>query len=382
MIEDQPAEIHRGPGQSGRARLMGPPPSLVWAVVIALAALLVYVSRDFLLLLLLSATLAYLINPIVKIAESAVIKREVVVTVVYLGIGLGLLATAHFVFPRLRGEVNALSDSLPSFGDRLDEAIDALQDEMVARYPAAGRLLTAREVRHERLNAFIERQAANLPALLSHLALLVLAAVLIPFFSYFFLRDSRKIVRLVLDRLPAAHIETSVAVWCEIDRIVGRYLRGLAVDGIVVSICAALGLWMLGVNYPLLLGALSGLANVVPYFGPIIGGAAAMLVATVQFKSLSSVATVFVLYLFIKLLDVVVVQPIAVGRGQHLHPVLLIGSVIVGGHALGIIGMVIAVPTVTTLQEIARLLVEHRRYSTSPAHPHVEGTVPIQPYVC
>jgi len=361
---------------------MGPPPSLVWAVVIALAALLVYVSRDFLLLLLLSATLAYLINPIVKIAESAVIKRKVVVTVVYLGIGLGLLATAYFVFPRLRAEVNALSDSLPSFGDRLDEAIDALQDEIVARYPTAGRLFTARQVRYERLNAFIERQTTNLPALLSHLALLVVAAVLVPFFSYFFLRDSRKIIRLVLDRLPATHIETSVAVWCEIDRIVGRYLRGLAVDGIVVSVCAALGLWMLGVNYPLLLGALSGLANVVPYFGPIIGGAAAMLVATVQFKSLSPLATVFVLYLSIKLLDIVVVQPIAVGRGQHLHPVLLIGSVIVGGHALGIIGMVIAVPTVTTLQEIARLLLEHRRYATPAAHPHARGAVPIQPYVC
>ena len=113
---------------------------------------------------------------------------------------------------------------------------------------------------------------ADLPGLLSHLATIVLAGVLIPFFSYFFLRDSRRIVQFVLDCLPANHIETSVAVWCEIDRSVGRYLRGLALEGIVVGAAAALGLAILGVNYPLLLGVVTGLANVVPYLGPIIGG--------------------------------------------------------------------------------------------------------------
>ncbi len=163
----------------------------------------------------------------------------------------------------------------------------------------------------------------------------MLAAVLIPFFSYFFLRDSRRITKFVLDRLPASHIETTVAVWCEIDRTVGRYLRGLAIEGIMVGVSAALGLTILGVNYPLLLGVVTGLANVVPYLGPIIGGAAAILVTLVQFKSLSVIAQVVVLYLSLKLLDLLAIQPLVVGRGNNLHPVLLIASIIVGESALG-----------------------------------------------
>jgi predicted PurR-regulated permease PerM len=359
-----------------------PPPSIIWALAIAVVALLVYVSQDFVLLLLLSATLAYLINPLVKIAESAMIKRNVAVAAIYLGIGVAFLITAYFVFPHLRAEVNTLSGNLPFFSQRFDEAVDAIQNEIVANYPAADSLITTREVRYERLNAFIEQQVADVPLLLSHVASIVLAAVLIPFFSYFFLRDSRRIIKFVLDRLPASHIETTVAVWCEIDRSVGRYLRGVAIEGIVVGTAAALGLAIVGVNYPLLLGVVTGLANVVPYLGPIIGGSAAVLVTLVQFKSLSVIAQVVVLYLSLKLLDVVAIQPLVVGRGNNLHPVLLIASVIVGESALGIVGMIIAVPTITILQRIAKLLLERRRTPNHVLDSHPNSIVQVQSYVC
>jgi predicted PurR-regulated permease PerM len=360
-----------------------PPPSIIWALAIGVVALLVYLSQDFVLILLLSATLAYLINPIIKIAESAMIKRKVAVAVIYVGIGVAFLITAYFVFPRLRAEVNTLSGNLPFFSQRFDEAVDAIQSEIVAKYPAADSLSMTREVRYERLNAFIEQQVADVPLLLSHVASIVLAAVLIPFFSYFFLRDSRRIIKFVLDRLPPGHIETTVAVWCEIDRTVGRYLRGLAIEGVTVGVAAALGLTILGVNYPLLLGVVTGLANVVPYLGPIIGGAAAVLVALVQFKSLSVIAQVVFLYLSLKLLDLLAIQPLAVGKGNDIHPVLLIASIIVGGHVLGIIGMVIAVPTITIVQRIAKLLLERRRYPIRLLDsPRANRGVRSQPYVC
>ncbi len=378
MIEaEAPQQFHR----SNKLRLI-PPLSIIWALAIAFIALLIYLSRDLVLILLLSATVAYLINPIVKIAEAALIKRRVAVAGIYLGMGVALLITAYFVFPRLRTEVNTLTGNLPFFGQRFDEAVDAIQNEIIANYPATDSLFTTREVRYEKLNAFIERQVADLPVLLSHLATLVLAGVLIPFFSYFFLRDSRRIIQFVLDRLPASHIETSVAVWCEIDRTVGRYLRGVAIEGTVVGVTAALGLTILGVNYPLLLGVVTGLANVVPYLGPIIGGAVAILVALVQSQSLSLIVQVAILYLLLKLLDLIVIQPLAVGKGNDLHPVLLIASIIVGGHALGIIGMVVAVPVITILQKVARLLFERRRYPTYIFGSHSNDEARLQPYIC
>ncbi len=381
VTENQRVKAGSGTGGT-RSSFFMPPLSMIWLLGIALVAALVYVSRDFILLLFLSATLAYLLNPIVKIAESALIKRHVAVTVIYLTIGFGILSAGYFLFPRLSAEVETFTGSLPSLGERLDQAIDAVQSEIVAQHPTANRFLTSREFRYERLNEFIEQQAKNFPALLGHIASMVLAGVLIPFFSYFFLRDGRNMLQSVLDRVPANYIETSVAIGCEIDRIVGHYLRGLALEGLALGIIAGLGLWMLGVNYPLLLGTISGVANVVPYLGPILGGGSAVLVALVQFKSLAPIAKILVLYLFLKLLDIFAIQPLAVGRGKELHPVLLIASIIIGGHALGIIGMLIAVPTFTIFQRIVRLVFERRRYPASTSFPQSKVSVPIPPFVC
>ena len=382
MTVEQQAQRPKHPDSPARGRIIAPPSSIIWAVTIAITAVMVYLSRELVLLLTLSAGLAYLLSPLVRMAEGVAIKREAAVTGLFLMLIASLLVTAYVLVPCLRVEVNALSGGSPSFTERLDDAIDAIQTEIVAEYPTAQRLFPPREARYDRLNAFIEHQTANLPNLVSHLATIVLAGVLIPFFSYFLLRDSRRIVQFFMDRLPAAQIETSVAIWCQIEGIIGRYLRGLAMDGMVIGVAAALGLWVLGVNYPLLLGVFSGLANVVPYLGPVLGGGAAMLVALIQYKSLAPLAKVAALYLAIKLLDDVAIQPTIIGKSVHLHPVLLIASVIVGGHAFGLIGMLVAVPAVTMLQEVTRLLLERRRYQTKGLIPHPKKGVPIQSYIC
>lgn len=382
MTRERLPEIPKAAGGPGRVPFIPPPSSIIWAVGIAIMVLILYVSRGLVLLLILSAGLAYLINPLVKMAESVAIKRGVAVTALFLGIGTSLIVTAYFLVPRLRAEVTALSSGSPSFTERLDEAIDAVQEEIMAEYPTARRLFPAREARYDRLNAFISQQTSNLPGLVGHLATIVLGAVLIPFFAYFLLRDNQKIIQFLMDRLPTPQIETSVAVWCEIDRIIGRYLRGLAMDGLVIGTAAALGLWALGVNYPLLLGAFSGLANAVPYLGPILGGGMAVLIALIQFKALAPLGNVLILYLFIKLLDDVVIQAATIGRSVHLHPILLLASVTTGGHAFGLIGMILAVPAVTVLQEVSKLLLERRRYQAGIPAPHPGKGIHTQPYVC
>ena len=382
MNQVQPGDATKGAGPSRSARSISPPASILWGVAIVITVLIIYASRELVLLLFFSASLAYLLNPLVKMAESVVIRRDVAVTGIFIALIVGLLAAAYLLVPRLRTEVNTLTGNWPSFTQRLDDAVDALQAEIVADYPTARHLFPEREARYDKLNAFIEHQTANLPNLVSHLATIVLAGVLIPFFTYFLLRDSHRMIQFLMDRLPPAQIETSVAVWCGIDRIIGRYLRGLAIDGMVIGVAATLGLWVLGVNYPLLLGAFSGLANVVPYLGPILGGAAAMLTALIQFKSLAPLGKVLTLYVSIKLLDDVLIQPMTIGHSVHLHPMLLIASVIVGGHAFGLIGMVVAVPAVTVLQETTKLMLERRRYHAGLPATHPRRGVPIQPFVC
>ena len=99
-----------------------------------------------------------------------------------------------------------------------------------------------------------------------------------------------------------------------------------------------------------------------PFVGPLLSAAAAGLVVVMTpGQGLAGVGRVALLFLVIKVLDDTIIQPFTIGRSLHLHPALLLGSVVVGNHALGVLGMIIAVPVATVLQETARLLFEHRR---------------------
>jgi predicted PurR-regulated permease PerM len=374
-----PEESAAASEQASR-RWFPPPPSIVWALAIIVVVFLAYLASDVVVLFIFSAALAYVLSPLVRMAEAHAIRRKLAVVGIYLAIALTLLGAGALLLPTLRAEIETLSSG--SFTQQLDQAVDKLHREIIAEYPAAEQILGGPEARNERLSALVERQTANLPNLLSHMAAIVVVIVLIPVFSYFLLRDSRRIVQIFMDRLPAVHIETSVAVWCEIDRIIGRYIRGLALDGLVIGTIAATGLWLFGVNYPLLLGAFSGMANVVPYLGPFLSGTVVGVIAMIQFQSLAPLAKVLLLYLGIKFCDIMFISPITVGGSVHLHPILLVASLLIGGHVFGLIGMIVAVPTVTTLQEVTRLLLEHRRRRAGHSATHRPRAVPLQAYVC
>ena len=156
-------------------------------------------------------------------------------------------------------------DRLPALARQIDVGLDAAVRELAESAPAVRRLLPEGGNWVQR---FVLNRGPGEPAdLFEHVGHLFLLAILVPFFAFFLLRDMHRLIAAAMDRLPPQHVETSVAVWRELNGVIGRYIRGLVLDGLVVGALAALGLWAAGVPYPLLLGAFAGLANVVPVRG-------------------------------------------------------------------------------------------------------------------
>lgn len=349
-----------------------------WLLVAAAVALLGYLFRKLLVPLLLATFLAYLLHPLVCWAETLAIRRTVAVTALFAVLGAAGLGAWFLLGPRVRAEVAALLQALPTAADQVEEVLAEAARDLGARVPALRRLLGPLAAGGGLLDRLLGRGAD--PEQLVHQAGFVfITVVLVPVFAFFLLRDGPALVAFVFDRLPPAHIETSVAVWYEIEAIIGRYLRGVALDGLVFGSLTAAGLWALGVPSPLLLGAFAGAANVVPFLGPLLAGVAAGLVALVHTRSLDAVGAVVLLFLAVKVADDAVVQPLVIGRGLHLHPVLFLASVVAGHQALGIVGMVLAVPVATVVQEVARLLIEHRH--TLAGHPRDPASRPEAPRV-
>lgn len=331
-----------------------------WVVTIAGVAALVWLARGLALPVFLALIFAYLLSPIVARADALAVRRSVAVGALFAVLIALLLGAGLLLGPRMATELSALADRLPALAIQLDTSLDGAVRELVETAPVFRRVLPEGGGWIHRF--VLDRPPGDPSEFFEHAGHLFLLVILVPFFAFFFLRDMPRIVTAAMNRLPPQHVETSVAVWRELNGVIGRYIRGVVLDGLVVAALAALGLWALRVPYPLLLGAFAGIANVVPFVGPLLSAAAASLVVLLTpGQGLAGVVRVMVLFLAIKVLDDTVIQPLTIGRSVHLHPALLLGSVVVGNHALGVLGMIIAVPVATVLQETVRLLLEHRR---------------------
>jgi predicted PurR-regulated permease PerM len=329
---------------------------LTWVGLLVLA----WLARGMVLPVFLAAALAYLLSPAVAWADTLAIRRSVAVSALFAVIIAVLTSAAFLLGPGMLAEAGALVDRLPALARQIDVGLDAAVRELGESAPAVRRLLPEGG---NWVQAFVLNRGAAEPAdLFEHAGHYFLLAILVPFFAFFMLRDMHRLIDAVMNRLPPQHVETSVAVWREVNGVIGRYIRGLVLDGLVVGALAALGLWAAGIPYPLLLGAFAGLANMVPFVGPLLSTVAAGLVVVLTpGQGLAGVVRVALLFVVIKVLDDTIIQPLTIGRSVHLHPALLLGSVVVGSHALGVLGMIIAVPVATVLQETVRLLLEHRR---------------------
>jgi predicted PurR-regulated permease PerM len=369
-----------GDGAPAAAPSGGSP--LTWLAGLALVIGLGYLFRGLVIPLLLAAILAYFLNPLATWIQGFGLRRSVAVIALFAGFALIGVFLGLVVAPRFRAEGMALVSNLPSLAQTLESGIDGLQRELAESYPAARRFLPKEPRSPGWLLAAIEARLGNASELAAHAGEIVFVVVLVPIFAFFFLKDGGGVVRFVLDRLRPLHIETTVAVWCEIDRIIGRYLRGLALDALIIGILATIGLWLVGAPYPWLLGAFTMLVNPLPYLGTILSVGVAGVVALANGQSLGRVGWIVAVYLVIRLIDDTVVAVVTIGGSVHMHPMLVLVSILVGEQTLGLIGMVLAVPVVTVVKETVRLLLEHRR---NLARPHVPGSgaLPrIPQYVC
>src|SRR5439155_14298778 len=265
--------------------------------------------------------LAYLLNPLITWAQGFGVHRSVAVAGLFVAIGVVLAGGATVLAPHLRAEGTALASSLPSLAATLERGIDRATGEIGQAYPALRRYLW----RHEEegwLAREIAARVGDLGELAGHAGTIGLVVALVPLFAFFLLRDGGRMVAYLMDRLRPAHIETTVAVRCEVGRIIGRYLRGLALDAIIVGGLVTAGLWLVGAPLPLLLGAFTALVNPLPYLGTILSVSAAGIVALAYGYGLSMVGGIVTLYVVIRIFDDLVLSGLTIGGSLHLHPVL------------------------------------------------------------
>lgn len=169
--------------------------------------------------------------------------------------------------------------------------------------------------------------------------------VIIPFLTFFLLKDFPLVRKRIKMMIPQKQREHSILFYHRVDEILGRYIRGTTIIAIFDACVVSVGLTIIGIPYPIVLGILSGLLFFVPYFGfitilSVSAFVASLSMGTIALPVISTVSFLAVLHI----IEVYVLTPMFIGEKIGLHPVVLILSLFLFGYFLGFIGLLISIP--------------------------------------
>ena len=140
----------------------------------------------------------------------------------------------------------------------------------------------------------------------------------------------------------------------------------------MVFICDSIGFWIVGLQAPVLFGLLCGITDLIPYVGPYIGGAVAVIIGFSQ-SPLVGFLTLIVA-IIVQLLENNVLQPLIMSKTMKLHPVTIIVGLLIFEHFFGIIGMILCTPCIALAKVVWKFFKEkYNWFEKRPMLTNTEG---------
>ncbi len=313
--------------------------SLFHLALFGLLLLFLVSVGDLVKLMVVSVLLAYILDPVAVFLESRGLTRIISTAVIFLTFSALAAVFITLLLPVLTEEITALQQVLGA-GEK-SAAFTAIDRKIQDNLVFLG-------IKHFSLSDKLQGAAEAFGNwVFSHLldiASLVTNLVIIPFIVFFFLKDGREIKKQLIRLVPNRYFEFSLNLLYKMDLQMGNFLRGQLLDAIIFGFMSVAVLWCLGVKYFLVIGIIAGIANLIPFLGPVAGASAAVVVSVIDRGDLTGAGIIVAAFVLMKLLDDTVVQPLIVAKSVDLHPLAVLLAVIVGGRFFGILGMLLSVP--------------------------------------
>lgn len=302
--------------------------------------------------------IAWIFNPLVVFLEKKGLKRGFGVPIVYL-LFLGVLFLFfYFLIPTVYNQLNDLIASIPGIITQIEDFIrnvlnniqgidvEAVQSNMFAT-----------------IESVIANVTTNLPefilnsvgALFSGIGTVLIALVI----GIYMLFDFNNISTHLMKFIPKKNKNDVSTLLTEMGQEVRKCVNGTLLVAFMVFIGDSIGFLAIGLKAPILFGLLCGITDLIPYIGPYIGGIAAVIVGFSQGTVIGIITGIIVIV--VQLVENYVLQPIVMSKTMKLHPVTIMLGLLIFGYFFGIVGMILATPTIALVKVIYRFFA--RKYN-------------------
>ncbi len=293
--------------------------------------------------------LTYLLEPFVSTLEKKKVPRIVAILVMYALVACLIAMFGIFVIPTIVEEVNGLIKQLPTFFATIQETIWELQDQYsrINLPPSVTETINNNLIS---LQNYLISLLNGVPQLIFGLVGQIFSLVLIPILAFYMLKDLAHIKRGLVRLIPSSRRSRLVGLFGRIDDTFGAWIRGQLTICFLVGFLTAIAMEIVGMDFSLMLGTIAGLVDVIPYFGPFIGAAPAVVLALLRSPALA--IKVVIAFVVVQQIESNILSPQILGDRLGLHPLIIIFSLMLGAQFGGLLGMIFAAPMAAVIKVV------------------------------
>lgn len=335
---------------------------LFWTLELLAIAVLVFVSTKIQFIfkpfftfisvvfvpLIIAGFLFYMLNPLVKIVTRLKIgkfnlNRSVASLLVVLLLILIIVGGIGLLIPPVVSEISQLVKSLPDVASSMQQTLtnlinhSFLKDIDISPYV---KKIDSQLGKYAQL--FLERLSSSIGSVISTITDVTVVAITVPVMLFYMLKDGHKLIPSIQRFVSVKHADEVQGLLTRMSSTLSSYISGQVIECLFVAVFTTIGYYIIGQPLALVLGIVAGMANIIPYVGPYIGIAPALVVSLTMAPE--KIIWVIIVVVVVQQVDGNIIYPNIIGKSLKIHPLTIIVLLLAAGHIAGIAGMILCIP--------------------------------------
>ncbi len=316
--------------------------------------------------IIISGFLYFLLNPIVNQLVKLKFPRTLAIITIYLAIIGAVVIIAVNVAPIISKQVTSLFEEIPQYAKQTMIFADDLSDTEQFKWVMNQDYVPIEDI-ERRLIEFANTLPDNITNgfmnLLGVLTNITITIITVPFLLFYMFKDGHKLPIALSKFIPSAYRKEGIETIKETSDTLAAYIQGQILVALFVGTLTFIGYLIIDLPFALVMALIGAITNIIPYVGPFIGGAPAVVVAL--FDSPTKAFLAIVVITIAQQLEGNVISPLILGKRLDTHPATIIILLLVAGNLAGILGMVLAIPTYAAVKTIVLNFVKFIRIRKS-----------------
>ena len=318
-----------------------------WEILPLIGRVLSIISPFFIGILI-----AWLVDPMVKALHKKGVHRTLGTIFVYVIFLSAVYLVLRLMIPTVWHQLNELISSVPSFLNSIKDWIDNFFDRLsdMSGYD----LKDAQDNVYQMINNLGNSLTVGLPTTIMNVVSTVItggANLLIGLLIGFYMSlDFGNVKQHLLNCVPKSYRKDTKDLMERLNANLRSYVHGTLRIMLILFVFQSIALWIAGLPAPMIFGLFCAVTNVIPYIGPYIGGAPAVIVG-LSISPMTGICTLIAVVIA-QLLESNFLQPLVMGKTMKLHPVTIMIGLLLFGSFFGILGMILATPIIAIIKTI------------------------------